>query len=394
MLAAPARGQVRKDQATLTGQEKRDFVNAILQLKVTYRPGSTLSVYDEFVQAHHDAFARDAAHGGPAFLPWHREFLREFELALQTVNPSVTIPYWRFDVDNSPTSSLWAPDFLGGNGDPTDNHVVKDGPFRQGQWQLLYDGPDLRRDFGGGQIKTLPKTSDLDALFGISQYDVFPYDEGSPLDESFRNAIEGFNYPTGAPELHNRVHAWVGGSMAIQDSPEDPVFWMVHAEIDRLWARWEDRYGDVYEPVEGCALGQNLHDPMFPFGTVTPADVLDHRALGYRYDTEPAYDLRYRSAGNGLNGLAVLQFLPAANALANALVAAHAGHAGWADDPGPFNGLPGDDAVADGHVGHAPTGPATGGFGESTRMEVLASGASGVAHAGSGRMEHLAGACT
>jgi tyrosinase len=273
--------QVRKNQSTLSDQEKQDFVDAVHQLKNTIRPGSTVSIYDEYVQKHEQAFLGGHAHGGPAFLAWHREFLREFEKDLQAVNPRVTIPYWDFTVDNSVKSSIWKANFMGGNGDPNDNHVVKDGPFGQGQW-TLHDGSDLHRDLGG-LVPTLPTAADVQAALGVSQYDAPSYDEGSPIDESFRNNIEGFNQLE--PELHNRVHAWIGGSMAIVDSPDDPVFWLLHANIDRLWAQWESIYGQVYVPDGGARDGHNLHDLMSPFG-VTPEQVLDHHLLGYEYDTE------------------------------------------------------------------------------------------------------------
>src|SRR5262249_45000154 len=99
-----------------------------------------------------------------------------------------------------------------------------------------------------------------------------------------RNYMAGWNWPSGEPEMHNRVHNWVGGSMLAMSSPNDPVFWLLHANLDRLWAAWEDVYGYDY-PEEGPPPGQRLHDVMAPFG-VTPADVLDHHALGYHYDTE------------------------------------------------------------------------------------------------------------
>jgi hypothetical protein len=37
--------------------------------------------------------------------------------------------------------------------------------------------------------------------------------------------------------VHGGVHVWVGGSMStIPTAPADPIFWMHHANSDRLWA--------------------------------------------------------------------------------------------------------------------------------------------------------------
>ena len=80
---------VRKSVSRLTAGERARFVAAVLELK---RRG----VYDRYVTVHMRAMMNvvpDPAHGGPAFFPWHREYLRRFETDLQKVDPSVTIPY-------------------------------------------------------------------------------------------------------------------------------------------------------------------------------------------------------------------------------------------------------------------------------------------------------------
>src|SRR5262249_44979657 len=197
-VPAAAREDVRKNQSTLTAQEKEDFVDAVKQLKITFRPGSKLSIYDEYVQAHILAMENSSIHDETAFFPWHRVLLRNFELDLQSVNPNVTIPYWDFTVDNQPTSSLWSSDFMGGNGGELE--VVQDGPFRQGEWNLVFDGPDLRRNLGFYQ-DTLPTAKQVQEALGIEHYDVFSFDTGSPVDQSFRNYMAGFNHLSGEPEM-------------------------------------------------------------------------------------------------------------------------------------------------------------------------------------------------
>jgi tyrosinase len=310
----------RKNQANLTPSEKLAFVNAILALK--QRPSqlmpATASRYDDYVQMHMDSMMADPgwAHQGPAFLPWHREFLRRFELDLQTINPSVTIPYWDWTIDRLPTSSIWNSDFMGGNGRPSDGRVM-DGPFAydSGNWNLniSQDGSsDLKRRFGTISGSSILPTAQqvyecIDDPNGIAEgvpprYD--PYDS-SPWDAnaqpSFRNRLEGW-YGPGL--LHNRVHVWVGGqaqngsggTMLFMTSNNDPVFWLHHCFVDLLWARWQFIWGQViggaaYHPTgtppEIGPAGHNLNDPMMPWGgATTPASVLNHIALGYWYDTD------------------------------------------------------------------------------------------------------------
>jgi hypothetical protein len=96
--------RVRKNAASLTAGEKLNFVDAVLALKKKPSPWvDGLSVYDTFVLWHRDAFgcAVMAAHMGPAFFPWHRQFVLLFEEQLRVIEPTVTIPYWDWTVDNT-----------------------------------------------------------------------------------------------------------------------------------------------------------------------------------------------------------------------------------------------------------------------------------------------------
>lgn len=271
---------VRKNQAALSVSEKGRFIAAVLQLKANRK-------YDEYVSQHLNAMndmANMPAHGGPAFLPWHREFLRRFELDLQRIDPSVTIPYWDWTVDRSPASSLWGADFMGGDGELGSRRVTT-GPFafNAGRWDLTVTspgdpGPGLRRALG--QSSGLPTALQVEASLTRVPYDRSPW-MGST--QSFRGVLENL--------VHNPVHAWVGGSMTQATSPNDPVFFLLHCNIDRLWAMWQTRHPNErpYLPAAEGMPGHNLNDPMSPWGgNTTPASVLDHRTLGYSYDTEIA----------------------------------------------------------------------------------------------------------
>lgn len=273
----------RKNQSTLTANERARFVAAVLALKAN-------GTYDRYVQTHVDsmmAMPVGWAHRGPAFLPWHREFLRRFDLDLQGIDPSVTLPYWDWTVDNSPTSSVWNDDFMGGNGRPSDG-VVTTGPFAgaTGNWNLAIDGPFLRRRFGIS-APALPTPADVANALSTTPYDMPPYNAGSSL-AGFRNTVEGWR---NGPQLHNLVHVWVGGSMGPASSPNDPVFFLNHCFEDKLWADWQALHPtETYVPAAGAPVGHKLTDPMEPWASqgtvVTPASMLNHQALGYAYDTE------------------------------------------------------------------------------------------------------------
>jgi tyrosinase len=264
-----------------------------------------------------DPMMRNVAHRGPAFLPWHREFLRRFEQEL-----GVRIPYWDFAADQasgSPESApVWGSDLMGGNGAPRSGRV-QDGPFahRRGNarsWSTVADPsvpaseqdatvPWLTRQFGVGAAD-LPTPGDVATALAIGTYDSAPWDATST--PSFRNFLEGWI----GPGLHNQVHLWVGGSMNGGTSPNDPVFYLLHANIDRIWANWQRAHGvQNYVPRTGGPPGHNRNDPMQPWGgATTPASVLDTFALGYWYDDAPAPGVASVSpaAGNGGGGTTVV----------------------------------------------------------------------------------------
>jgi len=77
--------------------------------------------------------------------------------------------------------------------------------------------------------------------------------------------------------IHDDVHNAVGGDLATAASPKDPLFWLHHANIDRLWAGWQAQHRTAVPPNKNEVL-----QPAPLFG-VKVATVLDIAALGYQY---------------------------------------------------------------------------------------------------------------
>lgn len=271
---------IRKDANLLSSAERAELVTAILELK---RAG----IYDQFV-LRHSAAPMSSIHRVPAFLPWHRRFLWDLEQALQRVsgNPDLGIPYWNWP-NGDANASLWRDDLLGGDGDAF-SLAVTTGPFREGQWTVVNssgtDAGPLTRAFGRSGERTLPTQADIDQVMAITPYDSQPWGQDASAP-GFRAQIEGW----AGPNLHNRGHVWVGGSMLPMTSPNDPVFFMHHCMVDKIWHEWQQRFPNQgYLPVSGGPFGQNLTDPMAstPAASIgsRPIDVLDSTAIGIRYD--------------------------------------------------------------------------------------------------------------
>lgn len=356
--------RVRKNQADLSDDEKSRFTAAIKQMKSS-------GVYDRFIVIHQASMAQPQgqpmnmwAHRRPGFLPWHRQLILDFENALRAADSALhggapsnlALPYWDWVHYRTRKhfwwwwGKIWGSDFMGGDGDSGKNNAVTNGPFRapppnsDGDWTLFYtpdqpgpppttmdpnSGPAfLQRDLGSkANVKSgeLPTQEEWDAAKVITVYDSPPWDEtvgGSTSQagffgvQSFRNVLEGFvpfnpANPDSA-ELHNKVHLWVGGAMMPISSPNDPIFFLHHCNVDRLWAYWQIRNPTVPYLPDGStpALtgpeGHNLNEAMHPWDgvsrtfelpgggtlnlnlpTIKIRDVLNHNSLGYRYDSDP-----------------------------------------------------------------------------------------------------------
>lgn len=120
--------------------------------------------------------------------------------------------------------------------------IVDTGPFAAGRWTTIDEQGNpsggLKRNLGATkEAPTLPTRDDVLKALKITQYDTPPWDMTS--QNSFRNQLEGF---INGPQLHNRVHRWVGGQMGVvPTAPNDPVFfyttqmWIVFGLYGKLF---------------------------------------------------------------------------------------------------------------------------------------------------------------
>ncbi|RPA76205.1 Di-copper centre-containing protein [Ascobolus immersus RN42] len=262
--------QERKEWRQLSIPQRVDFLNAVRclhQIPATRNneyPG-TGSDYEAFTVQH--KIQTPWVHYTGLFLPWHRLFLREFERSLQEkCGYQGALPYWDYTIDSGSgknftiESPVFHPEHgFGGNGEFDKN--VHDILAAQGT-------PDF---WGGGCVKTGPFK---DMTFTVPQERYFnestaprclkrnfflAFTEWTTQDkedavyeqtnfEDMEFMLEGGHIPGQWAALHTGGHFIVGGLMPqgayttagdVWTSSLEPLFYLHHANIDRVWNQWQ-----------------------------------------------------------------------------------------------------------------------------------------------------------
>ena len=196
-FSQPASQVVRKDQAFLSESEQQLY-------KTSIQAAIDNGVYDQYVAYHADMRHRMHSMSGPVgtqrFLSWHRAFLIKMEEILRGFSPDLALPYWNWIAERDIPG--WMKQFL-----PTGEQKPNGVPI------IVTRNP-------GVDDPNLPTQTEVDAILKADNYLNFT----SELEDG----------------PHNQVHRWVGGTMDdIMWSPADPIFWMHHAQIDRIWSIWQ-----------------------------------------------------------------------------------------------------------------------------------------------------------
>jgi tyrosinase len=257
---------VRKEWRTLTPAEQRKVLNAITGLK-NKAAGTGNPVnwnYDQFAKVHWDF--QVANHNTTAFFPWHRVYVNTFEKALQTIDPSVSLPYWDWTIDSQrpALSPLFADAAFGSNGDLT-THCLLTGIAKNWTGAAPRGDSCLKRcnDFG---ILYPPEA--VAAIISLSDdYAVFS------------GRIE--NGP------HGLIHFQVGGEcgdFGTMASANDPLFFLHHTMVDRIWAKWQSSC-----PERNSLFSGSVTNTLPPFNfIISDTFSMSSDKLCYVYDTSPA----------------------------------------------------------------------------------------------------------
>jgi hypothetical protein len=242
---------IRRNIATVSAEERQRLRDAILALHKRFYPGGRNDTPPGGVSKwfkQDEIHAHTHVHGCPAFLPWHRDLVNRFEALIREVDPQLSLHYWDWTQDptNAPDGSggsvdLFTPDFMGsahgqagepwlsaGFYDPTANPFRSDSEFDPANNPV--DPPrNLEREVQPGA----PVTAMQDAGC-VAQLD-FP---------SFDGAIE---------PLHGASHGHIGGVIGdAHTSFRDPFVFLLHSNVDRLFALWQLQSGhlDRVDPAQ------------------------------------------------------------------------------------------------------------------------------------------------
>ncbi|QRV83597.1 tyrosinase [Ceratobasidium sp. AG-Ba] len=263
--------EVRKEWRSLTRQEKAAYISAVNCLAdKTKNPHSSnlqpsyprsgipavkqdSSFYDDMTYIHMDL--TNQIHYTGFFLPWHRWYTnKHVSMLRQKCGYQGVMPYWDWskDADSFNTSAIWDPDPISGLGtwgNAANDWTITNGGFAK--MNVSYPiTHNIRRQYTPYPYLTwwwVARPQEA-AAETIKQSYVDAAINGYVGDfRGFQNATEK------AQAFHPNIHMIMGGDMAgtcptaagstcqggSTWTPNDPMFFLHHANIDRIWWKWQ-----------------------------------------------------------------------------------------------------------------------------------------------------------
>lgn len=240
--------------STSAADDLTAYADAVFKMKSL--PASNPMSWTAQAEIHRDY----CPHRNAYFLPWHRAYLHYFEeiCRAQSGKADFALPYWNWTNYPHVPSAFW-------KGSLNDN----------------------TRIIGNNQLPdTVVGADAINNILAIKDFEEFGsfYVKGCPKGTACQRKHAGMGTLEGEP--HNRVHNDIGGNMATGMSPLDPIFWMHHSNIDRLWVEWNKTNPNGDDDEWKNFVLSSFTDSNGQTQNPTVASTFDTEALGYRYDTQ------------------------------------------------------------------------------------------------------------
>ncbi|CAE6356956.1 unnamed protein product [Rhizoctonia solani] len=302
--------EIRKEWRRFSKAEQTEWIRAVNCLNKKPASGklkppinlSKYEYYDQIVPVSNSSSYQDeltyvhmnlnpVIHNTGLFLPWHRWYLQSWTDALRTqCGYKGVTPYWawEFDTANFEKSTIFNSDKtsgLGTWGDPNDDYTIKDGGFTN--LTFAYPVPHrLRRKYVPFPYMAPP---------GVDP-SLYPYDtfKGANLTFTLGEVLKLLAQPTGnfkkfqyymeqAQSMHTSVHMVLGGDLgglcpknatpaqcpfsgAPTISPNEPMFFLHHGNIDRLWWLWQKLNAKNQVAFAGGSVRNLTRPDLYPNG--------------------------------------------------------------------------------------------------------------------------------
>ena len=260
LTAATVQAQTltRKEVSTLTAAEVAVYRRGVAAMQKRHATDPTSWIYQANIHGTFDTPAQASwstcEHFSDFFLSWHRMYLYYFERILRKASgsPTFALPYWNYSIAANRRLPLI---------------------FRQPASEASNPLFTPARAINGGQKLPAAATAVADAL-GEPLF----YSDSAP---SFSGSLEG--RPHGA--VHNVVGGGTGWMSSFEMAGRDPIFWLHHANIDRLWESWVQAGNANPSSGPWMTTTFTFFDETGTAKQLTGAEIVDIAGkLGYRYD--------------------------------------------------------------------------------------------------------------
>ena len=182
------------------------------------------------------------------FLPWHRMYILWFERIVRDIVTAQggpadwALPYWNWQTNRALPPAFREPNLPADAG---------------GGLNPLFIANRVRVNDGTPMVPAIVDSTAAEATIPFVGGAAGAFGFGGGVIDAPSHFGAGM---TGQLERqpHNNVHRTISGTMGTAASPLDPIFWLHHAQVDRLWGRWLRLGGGRSDPSDVRWLDQRF----------------------------------------------------------------------------------------------------------------------------------------